>query len=73
MQSVEEYWAECLAAFSIKETRATLKELDPVTYQILCDLVLHPRTVLSRVLHETILALQSSLKLGKEFTKDILS
>ncbi len=73
MQSVEEYWAECLAAFSVKETRAQLKILDPVTHQILSDLVLHPGTVLSRVLHETILALQASLRLGGEFTEDILS
>ncbi len=71
--AVQEYWAESFAAFSVKETRAGLKELDPVIYQILSKLVLEPTSVLSRVMHETIIALQASLKLGGEFNEDILS
>jgi hypothetical protein len=70
---VKEYWAESFAAFSIKETRAILKELDPAISEILSKIVLDPTAVLSRVLHDPIIALQGSLRLGGEFTDDILS
>ena len=71
--AVQEYWAESFAAFSLKATRMILKELDPAIYQILSKIVLEPTSVLSRVLHETILALQASLKLGGELTDNILN
>ncbi len=65
--SAYEYWAESLAAFSIKTTRDHLREFDPVMYDILTNLVLAPTKVLSRVFHENITSLQASLKLGGEF------
>lgn len=67
-----EYWAESLAAFSLKETRVYLKELDPPIYEIMSNLVKNPTAVFSRVLHETIIALQASLRLGGEFTDELL-
>lgn len=70
---VKEYWAESFAAFSIKETRAILKELDPAICEILHKIIFEPTAVFSRVLHETIIALQASLKFGGEFSEDILS
>jgi len=71
--SAHEYWAESLAAFSLKETRAYLKEIDPPIYEIMVNLVKNPTVVFSRVLHETIISLQASLKLGGEFTDELLS
>jgi hypothetical protein len=68
-----EYWAESLAAFSVQESRKVLKELDPAMHELLTGLVLRPTSVLRVVLHETILALQASLRLGGEFDDDILS
>jgi hypothetical protein len=70
--SAHEYWAECLAAFSLKETRGYLKELDPVMYGIMLNLVKEPTQVFSRVLHETLLALQASLRFGGEFSEELL-
>lgn len=70
--SVFEYWAESLAAFSLKETRAYLKAIDPPIYEIMVNLVKNPTAVFSRVLHETIISLQASLKLGGEFTDELL-
>ncbi len=70
--SAYEYWAESLAAFSVKETRVHLQEFDPGIYEILKSLVLSPTKVLSRVLHENISALQASLKLGGEFADELL-
>ena len=69
--SAYEYWAESLAAFSVKETRLHLKEFDPAIYEILKTLVLYPTKVLSRVFHENISALQASLKLGGELTDEL--
>jgi hypothetical protein len=70
--SAHEYWAESLAAFSLKETRAYLKEIDPSMYEIMVKLIKDPTSVFSRVLHETIIALQASLRFGGEFTDEIL-
>lgn len=71
--STHEYWAECVAAFSIKATRDILKQYDPQMHKLLTDLVLRPKTLLRVVLHDTIAALQASLRLGGEFDEDILS
>ncbi len=69
--SAHEYWAESLAAFSLKETRDYLKEVDPVIYQIMVSLIKNPTAVFSRVLHETLIGLQASLRLGGEFTDEL--
>jgi len=71
--SMHEFWAECVAAFSVKESREKLKELEPGIYKLLEDIILSPTTILRRTLHDTILELQASLRLGREFNNDILS
>jgi hypothetical protein len=71
--SRHEYFAESLAAFSVKDSRQVLKQLDPAMHELLTALVLRPESMLRVVLHDTILALQASLRLGGEFDDDILS
>jgi hypothetical protein len=71
--SMHEYWAECVAAFSVKESREKLKELDPAIYHMLEDTVLRPTTTLQITLHDTIASLQASLKLGGEFDENLLA
>jgi hypothetical protein len=71
--SMHEYWAECVAAFAVKESRQALKEIDPEMHELLTNLVLHPNSMLRIVLHETIAALQASLRLGGEFDDELLS
>lgn len=70
--SMHEYWAESVAAFSVKESRKMLKELDPGIYEILRSVVLDPANVLRPVFRDTILDLQASLKVGGEFSEKIL-
>lgn len=70
--SMHEYWAECVAAFSVKDSRDFLRKLDPAVYAVLSDVVLHPDQVIRRVFHDTILDLQSSLRVGGELRDDIL-
>lgn len=71
--SKHEYWAECLAAFSVKEGREKLKEVDPQIHALLCQLIVKPEELLRRVFHDTILDLQESLRIGGELKEDILS
>jgi hypothetical protein len=71
--SMHEYWAECVAAFSVKETRRILQEVDPEMHQLLTKLVRHPQGMLRVVLHETIATLQASLRLGGEFDDELLA
>ncbi len=70
--SKHEYWAECLAAFSVKDGRQKLKELDPAMHQLLCQLLLKPQNFLRRVFTENILELRASLRLGGEWKDDLV-
>ena len=70
--SWHEYWAECVAAFAVKESRDTLKQRDPEVHQLLLDVVQRPETVLSPMLQENILNLQTSLRVGGELRDDLL-
>jgi hypothetical protein len=71
--SMHEYWAECVAAFSVKDSREKLKEMDPAVHSMLEDVVLRPTTMLQRTLHDTIASLQASLRLGGEFDDNLLA
>jgi hypothetical protein len=71
--SKHEYWAECLAAFSVKDGRQKLKEVDPAAYQLLCQLVTRPQDLIRRVFTDTILDLQDSLRMGGEMREDVLN
>ncbi len=71
--SHHEYWAECLAVFSVKDGRDKLKTVDPAIYEVLRELVLAPQNLIRRVFHDTIIDLQASLKLGAEFSADLLN
>jgi hypothetical protein len=71
--SMHEYWAECVAAFSIKDSREKLKEMDPAVHSMLEDVVLRPTTMLQLTLHDTIASLQASLRLGGEFDDNLLA
>lgn len=70
--SWHEYWAECVAAFSVKESREYLRKLDPPIYEILAEIITKPEVVMRRVFHDTILDLQSSLRVGGELRGNIL-
>lgn len=70
--SWHEYWAECVAAFAVKESRDTLEKNDPEIHAILMDVMLSPEKVVSPMLVENILNLQTSLRVGGEFRDDIL-
>ncbi len=70
--SYHEYWAECVAAFSVKASREVLKKLDPGAYELLCDCVFKPETVLRPNLRDPILDLQASLRTGGELGDDLL-
>lgn len=70
--SMHEYWAEAVAAFSVKSSRDVLRQVDPAIYELLKELVLHPESLVSPIHRETILELQTSLFMGGELSKDIL-
>ena len=70
--SMHEYWAESVAAFSIKDSRAMLKQYDPALHQILTDIILRPKNVLRRTFHETIQDLQLGLRLTGELKDELL-
>jgi hypothetical protein len=70
--SKHEYWAECVAAFSIKDSRDYLKKLDPPIYEVLKEVVTKPENVVRRVFHDTILELQSSLRVGGELHPNLI-
>jgi hypothetical protein len=71
--SMHEYWAECVAAFSVRESREMLKAMDPGIYQILHDVLFSPEKNLSPKFENDALRLQSSLKVGGHFRDDLLS
>lgn len=70
--SYHEYWAECVAAFSVKASREVLKKLDPGAYELLCDCIFKPETVLRVNLRDPIMDLQASLRTGGELGPDLL-
>lgn len=70
--SMHEYWAESTAAFSVKESRDLLKQLDPAMHKLLVDLTFTPETMLRPVFTDAILDLQASLRAGGELTDGLL-
>jgi hypothetical protein len=72
--SRHEYFAECVAAFAIKESRDALKKVDPELYELLMNVTLHPEKVMSTLegKRENILNLQTSLRLGGELIDEDL-
>ena len=71
--SKEEYWAECVAAFSVPESRKILREMDPAICKIITEVILQSETTFSAVLSEQLLDLQAALRVGGEFTEDLIS
>lgn len=71
--SHHEYWAECVAAFTIKESRLFLERHDPAIYDILKDVVFDPAKVVQPNLVEWVQNLQASLRVGGEFNDKLLS
>ncbi|MBX9688416.1 MAG: hypothetical protein K2X27_17030 [Candidatus Obscuribacterales bacterium] len=71
--SWHEYFAECVAAFALKESRDMLKQIDPEIHELLLDVLLKPEKVVSTLLQEGMLNLQASLRVGGELPDDILS
>jgi hypothetical protein len=73
--SKNEYFAECVAAFATKESRDALQKIDPELYEILRDLILYPERVMSTMegKRDNILNLQTSLRVGGEFTEDLFN
>jgi hypothetical protein len=71
--SEHEYWAECTAAFSVRESREVLKETDHDMYQLMHDVLFKPEQTIRPVFVDTILDLQASLRLGGEFSDDLLN
>jgi hypothetical protein len=70
--SMHEYWAECVAAFSVKTGREYLKQIDPAIHGILEQLITEPQALIRPVFHELIQDLQLALKLGGEFDRNLL-
>ncbi len=71
--SMHEYWAECVAAFSVKESRLMLQQLDPQVYEILHSVLFLPETSLSLSNQMEARRLQSSLRVGGELMDDLLA
>lgn len=70
--SHHEYWAECVAAFTVLESRIYLEKHDPAIFSILKDVIFNPVKVLRPVLIDQIQTLQASLRAGGELSDDIL-
>ena len=71
--SHHEYWAECVAAFTVLESRIFLERHDPEIFSILKDVIYNPTKVLRPVLLEQIQDLQASLRVGGEMSDKILN
>lgn len=71
--SHHEYWAECVAAFTVLESRMFLERHDPEIFSILKDVIFNPAQVLRPTLHEHIQTLQASLRAGGELMDNILT
>lgn len=70
--SMHEYWAECTAAFSVKESREMLRQRDPQIYDILHEVLFSPEKTLSPKYETEALRLQSSLRVGGHLTDNLL-
>jgi hypothetical protein len=70
--SKHEYWAECVAAFSIKDSRDYLKKLDPEVYEILREVISKPENVMRKVFNDNLVELQSSLRVGGELIPNLI-
>ena len=70
--SKEEYWAECVAAFSVPESRAILRQMDPGICKIITEVILQSETTFSAVLSEQLLDLQAALRVGGEFGEELV-
>jgi hypothetical protein len=66
--SLYEYFAESVAAFSVAHARGVLKQMDPGMHKLLTDVIFQPETAVTGTLCEQVLDLQSSLRMGGEFT-----
>ena len=71
--SHHEYWAECVAAYTIKESRRFLERHDPAIYAVLNDVVFNPEKVVQPNLVEWVQHLQAALRVGGEFSDQLLS
>ena len=70
--SMHEYWAECVAAFSVKDSREMLRQMDRPVYDILADVLYNPEKTLSPKFEKDVLRLQTSLRVGGHLTDDLL-
>jgi hypothetical protein len=70
--SMHEFWAEAVAAFSVKASRAVLKQTDPAMYQLLKEMIFSPEKTLSIKFEQEFLRLQTSLRVGGELRDDLL-
>lgn len=68
-----EYFAESVGAFAVKEGRETLKHQDPEMYQFLMKVVFEPEKMLSKTLEKYALDLQTSLRVGGELQDNLLN
>lgn len=71
--SWHEYFAECVAAFAIKDSRDMLKQCDGEIHELLTEVISKPEKVLSPMLQEGMLNLQTSLRVGGVLPDDLLS
>jgi hypothetical protein len=71
--SKEEYWAECVAAFSVPESRNVLRQMDPGICKILTEVIYNSEATMSHVYTDQLMDLQTALKVGGEFTEGMLS
>jgi hypothetical protein len=71
--SMHEYWAECVAAFAVKESRDMLKNIDPELHELMSDVILKPEKVMSTLegKRDNMLTLQTSLRVGGEINDDL--
>lgn len=71
--SMNEYWAESVAAFAVKSSRDLLKDVDPEIYELLSGIINQPEKMLNLNLHDPILTLQTSLRVGQEMPENPLA
>ncbi|MBY0357795.1 MAG: hypothetical protein K2W82_07320 [Candidatus Obscuribacterales bacterium] len=71
--SMNEYWAESVAAFAVPQSRILLAEVDPEMHELLVGIVKEPEKMLNFNLHESILTLQTSLRVGGELPENPLT
>lgn len=70
--SFHEYFAEAVAAFSVREARQQLRQIDPEIFAILEKIIFEPEKMLRPVFVEVIQILRQSLKIGGEYTDKLL-